>query len=126
MSPKPQLALPKVRSRLSRTGLVMCPLRDFAGFTGLLDDQVVVVGFDDAFELWILVAGKDEEEPRGPSHPLVDIESDRELLGAAFVRAFADKRGLGDRGGMAFLEARDVLVDLTEQGLVTSSTLFPD
>jgi len=37
---------------LSRAlGLVVCPLGDFAGFAGLLDDQVVAIGLDYALEL---------------------------------------------------------------------------
>ena len=66
--------------------LVVRPLGDFAGFAGLLDHEVVVVGLDDAFELRVLVAGEDEEEPRLLPYPLVGVEVDGELVGAAVVR----------------------------------------
>jgi hypothetical protein len=102
------------------------PLCDFASFAYLLDDQVVAVGLDDAFEFGVLVAGKDEEEPRLFAYPLVGREIDGELLGAAVVRALANEGRLGGRGAVGLLEPGNVLVHLAKQGFVTSSPLLPE
>ena len=101
------------------------PLGYFAGFAGLLHDQVVILGLYHAFELGMLVAGANEEEPRLLAHPLVDLKVYGELLGAAVVGAFAHEDRLRHGGAVALLEPRNVLVDLAEQRLVTRSPLLP-
>lgn len=113
------------RVAVQRSRLGVRPLGDFAGLAGLLDHEKVAVGFDDALQLWVLVPGEDEEEPRLFAHALVGVQVDGELVGAAVVGALADEDGLGDRRAVALLEARDVLVDLTKQRLVPGCPLFP-
>jgi hypothetical protein len=92
---------------------------------GLLDDQVVAVGLDDAFKLRILVPGDDEKLPRLLPHPRIDIRLDGEVLGAVGVRALAEEDRLGRSGAVALLEAGDVLVDLAKERLVAGSPLLP-
>lgn len=117
---------PQRLRRPTEVVLGVCALGDLAGFAGLFDDEVVGVCFYDSFELEVLVALANEEQPRMLACALVDVEIDRKLVGAVCVGAFADKRRLGGPCAGVLLEPGNAVVDLAEQGFVAGSPLLPD
>src|SRR2546423_8599048 len=81
---------------------------------------------DDPFELRILVARTDEEEPGLRAHAAVGLGIDHDLLRAAGVSAFAEIRRLGVGRAVALLEPRDVFVHLAEERFVAGGPLLPE
>lgn len=102
------------------------PLGDLAGLASLLDDQVVAVHLDDAFDLGFLVAGKNKEKSRLLTYSLVRLEANAEPVCAARVGALAEEDRFSRRRAMALLESRDVFVHFAEEGFVASSPLLPE
>ena len=81
---------------------------------------------DDSFELRILVAGTDEEEPRILAHAAIGLGVDGNLLRTPGVGALTEVRRLGRGAPMAFFEARDVLVHLAKERFVAGGPLLPE
>ena len=70
--------------------------------------------------------GKNEEVPRLLAHSYVDVRLHGDVLGAVRVRALAQEDGLVRRDAVAFLQARDVLVDFAKKRLVAGGPLLPE
>lgn len=98
---------------------------DLTGCAGLLDDQVVRVSLDNAFELGIFMAGKDEEEACVRARATIGLGIDSQPLRAGLVCALTNEDWRGRRVAVLLFEPRDVLIDLAEERLVAGSPLLP-
>lgn len=101
-------------------GVILIEL--LASLADLLDDQKTLVALDDALNLRLLVAGRDDEPVTLPENPLVLGRPQLDLLEACGLSALAVERhrAVNSVKPGAVL---DLLVDFTHDLLVSSRSL---
>ena len=84
----------------------------------LADDPIVVVFFDDAFDVQFFVSGGDDEERRLRSDALVGFLRDRDLRHTGWIIALADDLERLSDSGERRVEVLNPLIHGAEQRLV--------